>query len=68
MTSKEFTIKCRPYNLKYREIFEDVPCPQDYIGTQDEFFKALTNAIEEKKPISEYLRKKTMPSGENIKI
>jgi len=68
MTSKEFSIKCRPYNLKYRDIFGDIPCPQDYTGTQDGFFKALTSAVEERKPISEYLKKTTIPLGENLKI
>ena len=68
MTSKEFTIKCRPYNLKYKELFGTVPCPQDYVGTQEEFFNALLKAIEIEKPIEDFLRKKSIPQGENIKI
>jgi len=68
MTSKEFSMKCRPYSIKYRDVFGNVPCPQDYVGTQIEFFNALVKAVEQQKSISEYLRKKTMPLGENVKI
>ena len=68
MTSKEFSMKCKSYNIKYRYIFGNVPCPQNYVGTRDDFFNALVKAVEEQKPISEYLRAKTVPSGENIKI
>ena|GEM_PF-763513 len=68
MTAKEFSIKCQPHNLKYRDLFGDIPCRQDYACTQDEYYDALINSINNKKPISEYLRKKTIPKGENIKI
>ena len=68
MTSKEFSIKCRPHNLKYRELFGAVPCPQDYAGSQDEFFNALVKAIETTTPIENMLRKRTVPQGDHIKI
>jgi len=57
MTAKEFTIKCVPYNKQYNELFNEVPCPRDYIASQDEFYKALSAAIIEKKPLTEYLKK-----------
>jgi hypothetical protein len=52
----------------YKDIFDNIPCPQDYAGTQDEFFLALTKAIEEQKPLEGYLKKKTIPSDINVKI
>ena len=68
MTSKEFTRKCKPYNIKYKEIFDVVPCPQDYVGSQDDFFKALLDAIENKKPIDDYLVRSIKPMDESAKI
>jgi len=37
-----------------------------YAGTQEEFFAALQKSIETKKPIDEYLRRLTIPTGEGI--
>ena len=48
MTSIEFGKKCRPYNIKYREIFGYVPCRDDYICSQEEYFEALLKAIDQK--------------------
>lgn len=56
MASIEFGKKCRPYNLKYNELFGYVPCKDDYIGTQEEFFTALVRAVNEEKDISEFIR------------
>ena len=60
MTSIEFGKKCRPYNIKYREIFGYVPCKDDYICNQDEFFEALIKSIETEKELSNFIPKRTM--------
>lgn len=46
MDSIEFGKKCRPYNILYRNIFGYVPCRGDYSCSQEEYFQALTKAIE----------------------
>ena len=56
MNSIEFGKKCNQYNVKYNELFGYVPCKDDYIGTQEEFFTALVRAVNEKKDISEFIR------------
>lgn len=58
MNSIEFGKKCRPYNIKYRELFGYVPCKDDYIGSQEDFYNALIKAIDSKKDISEYIKKR----------
>ena len=40
MNSIEFGKMCRPYNIKYREIFGYVPCKEDYVCSQEEYFEA----------------------------
>lgn len=66
MRSKEFTRMCIPYNRMYHKIFGTIPSPRMYAGTQEEFFAALQKSIETKKPIDEYLRRLTIPTGEGI--
>lgn len=57
MNSIEFGMACRPYNLKYRDLFGSVPCPDDYACNREEFFQALKSAVEEKRPLDEILQK-----------
>jgi len=66
MNSQDFSNKCEPYNIKYYELFGSIPVPWDYHATQDEFFAALLKAIEEKKPIDEYLSKGAIPEGDVV--
>ena len=68
MNSIDFSKKCIPYNKQYRDIFGEIPCPEDYVGTQDEFFAALQKSIKENKSIDNFLRKKTIPMGDGVKI
>lgn len=58
MNSIEFWEKCRLYNIKYRELFGYVPCKDDYIGSQEDFYNVLIKAIDSKKDISEYIKKR----------
>lgn len=58
MNSVEFGKKCRPYNIKYKNIFGYVPCRNDYTCSQDEYFNALLKAIESKCELSTVLPKK----------
>lgn len=58
MNSIEFGKKCRPYNIRYRDIFGYVPCREDYNCSQDEYFSALLKAIETKCELSTIVTKK----------
>lgn len=58
MNSIEFGKMCRPYNIKYRDIFGYVPCRDDYKCSQEEYFDALQKAVENQCEISEYVPKK----------
>ncbi len=58
MTSIEFGKICRPYNIKYRELFGHVPCPADYLCSQEEYLNALKTAIETGKEIAEFVEKR----------
>ena len=58
MNSIEFGKKCRPYNVKYREIFGYVPCRDDYLCNQEDYFSALMQAIELEKELTEFIPKK----------
>ena len=58
MTSIEFGKKCQPYNIQYKDIFGYVPCRDDYLCDQNEYFNALLKSINEKQPIETYLTKK----------
>lgn len=58
MNSVEFGKKCRPYNIKYKNIFGYVPYRSDYTCSQDEYFNALLKAIETKCELSTIIPKK----------
>lgn len=58
MHSIEFGKKCQQLNSKYKELFGYIPCPDDYIGNQDEFFDALKKSIETNCEIHVYLKKR----------
>ena len=58
MNSIEFGKKCRPYNIKYRNLFGYIPCIDDYKCSQETFFDALLKAIEERCEITEFLEKR----------
>lgn len=61
MNSIEFCDKCRPFLKQYRDLFSVVPCPDDYACNQDEFYEALQKAVEEKKPLENYIKKAAAP-------
>ena len=67
MNSIEFGKKCRPYNVQYRDIFDYVPCPDDYKCSQEEYFDALLKAIETKEDISTLIPKKVIDYSDNNK-
>lgn len=58
MTSVEFGKICRPLNREYKDIFGYVPCQADYICSQEEFIDGLKSAIEQKKELSVFVRKR----------
>ena len=55
MNSIEFGMKCRTLNAAYKELFDKVPCPDDYACNRDEFFEALKKSVETKTRIEEFL-------------
>jgi hypothetical protein len=63
MTSREFAVKCRPYNIQYRDLFGHIPSPSDYAGGRDKFFDALVKAVEAGITIDHYLEPATAPEG-----
>jgi hypothetical protein len=62
MKSIEFGKKCRPYNIQYRDIFGCVPCREDYICSQDEYFDALKKSITSKTELSKLLKRRHTPN------
>ena len=64
----EFAKMCKPYYLKYRDMFGYVPCRGDYVCNQKEYFNALKKAIQDKVELSELLTKKEYDySNQNIR-
>lgn len=68
MNSVEFGKKCRPHNIKYRDIFGYVPCRDDYTCSRDECFGALRRAIETRCELSAIVPRKKMPLKEGVRI
>jgi hypothetical protein len=59
MNSKDFAKICQQLNIKYRDLFGEVPCPDDYIyEDQQKYIETLKKSIETNKPIGECLKKK----------
>ena len=67
MTSVEFGKKCKPYNIKYRDIFGYVPCRDDYSCNQDEYFEALTKAVETRCELFTLIPKKNKDFSDTTK-
>lgn len=67
MNSIDFGKKCKTYNSIYKELFGYIPCKEDYLCTQNEFFNALVKAINTKKEIDIYLSKKAKDICDNKK-
>ena len=55
MTSIEFGKVCQPLNLQYKDKFGYVPCPDDYLCSQEEYLNTLKSAIETGKEMSEFV-------------
>lgn len=68
MGTIELNKKCRPYNKKYRDLFGYIPCDQDYVCNQMQFYEALVKSVEQKIEITAYLEKKPQDrkTGGNI--
>lgn len=60
MNSIEFGKKCRPMNVKYREIFGYVPYYKNYKCSQQEYYDALVKAVETKQEITNFISKKNL--------
>lgn len=67
MTSIDFGKKCQPYNVQYRDVFGYVPCRDNYICSQEEYFSALLKAIETKQDISTFVPERTIAPKENCR-
>ncbi len=67
MTSVEFGKKCKPYNIKYRDIFGYVPCRDDYSCNQDKYFEALTKAVETRCELFTLIPKKNKDFSDTTK-
>lgn len=55
MNSIELNIKCREYNIAYREKFGYIPSPVEYSCNYEEFFEALKKSVETGEEINKYL-------------
>lgn len=55
MEHREFVRACQPWNIKYRDLFHDIPDPADYHCTREQFLQALQNAVETETEIDRYL-------------
>ena len=56
MNSIEFGLTCKPYNIKYRDLFGEIPSYDDYVCTQDEYLDALKTALDKKVEINNILK------------
>ena len=61
MTSIEFGKTLRPYNIKYRDLFGYVPCPANYLCSQEKYLNALKTAIETEQEIDNFVEKRPEP-------
>lgn len=68
MTDIEFNKSLRELNKAYRTLFNIIPCISDYSCTRDEYVNALKKSIEEKKEISNFLKKIAKPIKEDVLI
>ena len=66
MTSIEFGKKCRPYNIQYRDMFGYVPCKDDYVCSQEEYFEALIQSIELKCEIDTLLTPRSFSNKKEL--
>ena len=67
MDNKEFNALVRPLNIKYREIFEDIPRITDYSCTREEYLQAMEISISSKIPVSMLLvRHERRQSGYSV--
>lgn len=55
MDNHSFNVQIRPLNVKYRNIFGEIPRITDYSCTRDEYITALESAIKDKHPLSDIL-------------
>ena len=63
MTSVEFGKKCRPYIMKYVELFGEAPSPSEYAANREQFLEALQKACEIGNRIDNYLERLSIQEG-----
>ena len=66
MNSIEFGLTCKPYNIKYRDLFGEVPSYSDYACTQEEYLEALQKSVAEKLRIDAFLKRRATPQDPNV--
>ena len=67
MNSIEFRKKCRPMNIKYREIFGYVNKNKNYKCSQQEYYDALVKSVETKQEITNFISKKNLICNDSNK-
>lgn len=60
MNSIEFGNIIKPLNLRYKELFNYIPCISDYSCSREEYIKAMEEALIQKREISAFLSR-TVP-------
>ena len=68
MDNKTFNAECRKLNIQYRDIFEEIPCMQDYSCTREEYISAMQEAIRTGKKTNTMLRKAGKPLDKDALI
>lgn len=68
MKNKEFYAKCRELNAAYYNIFNEIPCIQDYSCSREEFIAAINQAIKMETRIDKILTKNISPKNPNVLI
>ena len=66
MNSFEFGMTCKPFNIAYRELFNEIPVYDNYACTQEEYLEALEKAIADEVRIDKLLIKRSIPDDPNI--
>lgn len=55
MNSVEFGKAMKPLNLKYKEIFDYIPCISDYSCSREEYIEAMEESLVQRRKLSDFL-------------
>jgi len=66
MNSIEFGLTCKPYNIRYRDLFGEIPSYDDFACTQEEYLEALQKAIADKIKIDGILKRRAVPQDPDV--